>query len=96
MALAAGPANRRANLYLAGLPGALAGIDALHYRLCRLFLRLPESGLEIDIPLTGTFPVTPQPDAGVEPDVAITQTASDIASGRDRVLDTALRFARDA
>lgn len=47
------------------------------------FLRLPASGLEIDLPLIAGFPATPQPDAGIEPDIAVPLTAADIAEGRD-------------
>ena len=47
------------------------------------FLRLPGSGLEVDLPLIGRFPTTPQPDAGVEPDIAVRPTAAAIAEGRD-------------
>lgn len=56
------------------------------------FVRLPDSGLEFDLPLIGTFPTEPQPDAGVVPDVAVTPTAADIASGRDPVLGAALSW----
>ncbi|MEQ1493040.1 MAG: S41 family peptidase, partial [Terricaulis sp.] len=38
------------------------------------FLRLPASGLEADVPLIGRFPLTPKPDAGIVPDVAIALT----------------------
>ncbi len=54
------------------------------------FLRLPHSGIELDIPLIGTFPPQPLPDAGVTPDVPVRLTAADIASGRDTVLAAAL------
>ncbi|MBX9797771.1 S41 family peptidase [Sphingomonas sp.] len=54
------------------------------------FVRLPESGLEFDLPLVGYFATTPQPDAGVAPDVPVALTAADIAAGRDPVLDAAL------
>ena len=47
------------------------------------FLRLPNSGLELDLPLIGTFPATPQPDAGLLPDVAVVPSVDDIAAGRD-------------
>ena len=47
------------------------------------FLQLPNSGLEVDVPLIGYYPTTPQPDAGVAPDLAITVTAGDVALGRD-------------
>ncbi|MFM9862486.1 MAG: S41 family peptidase [Micropepsaceae bacterium] len=56
------------------------------------FLRLPNSGLEADLPLIGTFPATPQPDAGLVPDVAVTETPADIAAGRDAVLERALKI----
>lgn len=55
------------------------------------FLRLPASGLEVDVPLIGYFPQTPRPDAGVMPDIAIMPTAQDIAKGRDPVLERALQ-----
>lgn len=58
------------------------------------FLRLPVSGLEVDLPLIGSFPATPQPDAGIVPDVVVTDTQADIAAGRDAVLNRALEIAR--
>ena len=56
------------------------------------FLRLPASGLEVDLPLIAGFPDTPQPDAGIEPDVAVPTTAGDIASGRDPQMAAATRL----
>jgi hypothetical protein len=56
------------------------------------FLRLPGSGLELDLPLIGTFPTTPQPDAGVAPDVAVSATVEDIAAGRDPAREAAVRL----
>jgi hypothetical protein len=56
------------------------------------FLRLPGSGLEIDLPLIAEFPVTPQPDAGVEPDIPVLTTAADIAAGHDPQRAAALRL----
>jgi hypothetical protein len=50
------------------------------------FLNLPHSGIEVDLPLIGYFPATPQPDAGVVPDLSIPLSAEDIAQGRDPVL----------
>ena len=58
-----------------------------------LFLRLPTSGIEIDIPLIGYFPAGPQPDAGIDPDVLAGSNASDIAAGLDRAMHTAVRMA---
>jgi hypothetical protein len=54
------------------------------------FLGLPASGLEVDLPLIGRFPVTPQPDAGIEPDLPVSTTAADIAAGHDPVLERVL------
>ena len=53
------------------------------------FLRMPNSRIEADLPLIGYFPETPQPDAGLRPDVAVPLTAADIAAGRDRDLERA-------
>ena len=47
------------------------------------FLRLSESGLEADLPVIGTFPATPQPDAGLLPDISAPLAAEAIA-GHDR------------
>ena len=53
------------------------------------FARLPESGLEFDVPLVGYFPDKPQPDAGLTPDLAVANTAADIAGGYDREMAAA-------
>ncbi len=58
------------------------------------FLRLPASGLEADLPLIARFPETPQPDAGIEPDLRVQLTRADIAAGRDAVLEAALTLPR--
>ena len=54
------------------------------------FVRLPHSGLEVDLPLIGTFPAQPRPDAGLMPDRVVETTARDIASGTDPQLRAAL------
>ena len=59
------------------------------------FLRLPQCGFEVDLPLVATFPQTPQPDAGVVPDVVVPTTALDLAAGRDPQRATALRIAAE-
>lgn len=56
---------------------------------CFFFVRLPASGIEFDLPLVGYFPTTPQPDAGLDPDVRTASTAADIARGFDRPLASA-------
>jgi hypothetical protein len=47
------------------------------------FLRLPKSQIEMDLPLIGSFPVAPQPDAGLTPDVLVTPTLQDIIGRKD-------------
>lgn len=55
------------------------------------FARLPESGLEFDVPLVGYFPDGPTPpDAGIAPDLKVSTTAADIANGHDRTLERAV------
>jgi hypothetical protein len=53
------------------------------------FLRLPESGLEADLPLIGYFPDGPRPDLGILPDIPVVASAKDIGLGRDPVLSAA-------
>jgi C-terminal processing protease CtpA/Prc len=57
------------------------------------FLRLPKTGIEVDVPLIGQFPVSdrPLPDAGLEPDVYVQPRVEDIAAGRDAELEELLR-----
>jgi len=57
---------------------------------CFYFLRLPATGLEADLPLIAQLPTAPQPDRGIEPDIRIPVTRSDIAAGFDRPLLRAL------
>ncbi|MEO0881837.1 MAG: S41 family peptidase [Pseudomonadota bacterium] len=54
------------------------------------FTTLPVSGIEFDLPMVGQFPATPQPDAGIVPDILVSETAADIAAGRDATLAMAL------
>jgi hypothetical protein len=56
------------------------------------FLNLPGSGLVVDLPLIANFPRTPQPDAPIEPDLAVPTTAADIASGRDPQMVAAIAW----
>ncbi len=65
--------------------GNLRGINGNGY----FFVRLPGSGLEFDLPIVGNFAITPQPDRGVLPDVAVRPSVADIAAGRDPCLTTA-------
>lgn len=54
---------------------------------CFFFLRLPRTGIELDLPLIGQFPLTDEPDQGVIPDEEVFLRPSDIAAGRDPVLN---------
>ena len=47
------------------------------------FLSLPNSRIELDVPLIGTFPSGEPADAGIVPDVQVDITAEAIAAGRD-------------
>lgn len=76
---------RAAKLIGSTTGGNMRGINGGAY----FFVRLPQSGLEFDLPIKGYYPERPQPDAGVTPDIAVRNSAADIAAGYDRVLDTA-------
>lgn len=47
------------------------------------FVRLPHSQLEVDLPLVGNFPSSPQPNEGVLPDVYVKPTPQSIAANDD-------------
>jgi C-terminal processing protease CtpA/Prc len=66
---------------LVGQPtgGNLRGINGGAF----FFLRLPKSHIEMDIPLIARFPSSPQPDAGITPDIPVAKTIEDIISGAD-------------
>ena len=54
------------------------------------FARLPESGIEFDVPLIGFFPHGKKPDAGLSPDISAAITAQAIADGADPQLQAAV------
>lgn len=56
------------------------------------FLWLPNSKIEIDIPLIGYYPLTEQPDKGITPDVEIKPSISDMLSNKDIVLEKTLEL----
>jgi C-terminal processing protease CtpA/Prc len=55
------------------------------------FLRLPGTGIEVDIPLVGGFPQASRPDGGIEPDIRVPLLPEDLLGGRDRDLEAALQ-----
>lgn len=78
--------NRLATLVGGPTGGNRRGINGGAF----FFVRLPDSGLEFDLPLIGYFPDRAQPDAGILPDVAVPLTVRAIATGRDEALEKAL------
>lgn len=56
------------------------------------FLNLPNSKIEIDIPLIGNYPLIPQPDEGIKPDVLVEQTKQDFINDYDAVLNKTLEL----
>lgn len=57
-----------------------------------LFLRLPNSKIEIDFPVMGAFALGDQPNSGVIPDVVVRTTYEDIIQNRDPQLAAVLRM----
>jgi hypothetical protein len=58
------------------------------------FLWLPNSKIEIDIPLIGYYPLTDQPDKGISPDISIPLNIQDILSNKDKVLEKTIELIR--
>ncbi len=50
------------------------------------FVGLPESGVEVDLPLIAYWPGTQQPDAGIMPDITVSARTADIQAERDIAL----------
>lgn len=73
---------------LVGRPtgGNLRGINGGAF----FFLELPNSKIEVDVPLIAQFYPTVRPDQGVEPDIFVEPTAQDIARGRDAEMQAIL------
>ena len=56
------------------------------------FLRLPRSRIEVDVPLKAGFPLDPQPDRGLTPDVVVPVSVEDVARGVDAELEAVRRL----
>lgn len=54
------------------------------------FLRLPNSKIEIDIPLIAYFPKSEQPNRGLIPDIVVVPSIDDILNNKDKELEKAL------
>jgi hypothetical protein len=50
------------------------------------FLRLPNSTIEIDIPIIGSFSAE-KPQGGIQPDIIVAQTVQDLIKGEDKVIE---------
>lgn len=102
--LLVGPSNSSATFYMAmiwkenglatliGQPtgGSRQGLNGGQIA----FLRLPNSGIELDIPLIGTFPEKPQPAGGIEPDINAPPSVEDFLKGIDSELEAAKALIR--
>ena len=56
-----------------------------------IFLKLPNSEIELDFPVMGDFTIATKPNNGVLPDEVVEQTIEDIAEGKDTVLEWAIK-----
>lgn len=100
------PYNSSATYYLAGTAkrqqlatlvgqetgGNLKGINGGQI----YFLKLPNSKIELDVPIGGVFPLTEQPDRGYIPDVLVKPTPQDVANGIDSELSATLALIKEA
>lgn len=57
-----------------------------------LFVKLPYSGIEFDLPLKGYVARTPQPDRGIDPDVRMTFDPAWIGAAEDPVIEAAAEW----
>ena len=58
------------------------------------FLRLPNSHIEVDLPLIGFFPPVPRPNGGITPDVVIREQWTDVGNHIDRAMSSAAALSR--
>ena len=58
------------------------------------FLNLPNSGIEVDIPVIGYYPTVNRPNEGVKPDVEVKPSVDDLVKGIDTEMEKALELAR--
>lgn len=79
-------------LKLATLVGQPTGGNKRGINGGAFFLRLPHSGIEVDLPLIATVPAQSEPDEGVKPDLPIEPTVEDIRARRDPAMDLIRRI----
>ena len=58
-------------------------------------MQLPNSGIELDLPLIARYAGDSVPDAGIEPDVPVDTTIDDIRFGRDVEMAAVLALLRE-
>ena len=56
------------------------------------FMTLPNSHIEVDLPLCAQFAASLLPNAGLTPDIAVETTAEDISAGRNPAIERAINF----
>lgn len=82
--------NRLATVVGQTTGGNRQGINGGNY----FFLSLPQSRIEIDIPVYFQAPLTPAPDQSVVPDIKTTPTIDDIGNKFDRETEEIMRLIR--
>lgn len=82
--------NKLATLIGQESGGNLQGITAGQI----FFLKLPNSKVEVDIPLIGYYPTESKPNKGVLPDVYVQPNVKDLVDGVDTEMEAALELIR--
>lgn len=70
--------------------GNLRGINGSAF----YFLRLPNSKVELDLPLVAQSPGVPQPDAGLQPDILAMPTVQSVREGSDVAMTAVVKDLR--
>lgn len=78
--------NELATLVGSTTGGNLRGLNGDKF----FFFTLPNTKIEIDIPIVANYPDANSPDSGLTPDIAVSPTIEDVRSDRDVVLDKAV------
>jgi len=82
--------NQYATLVGTETGGTKKGITAWQM----FFLKLPNSQVEVDIPLIGSYLQEDVKDEGIMPDIFVEETLEDILSGKDKYIETVLEIMR--
>lgn len=60
------------------------------------FLTLPNSNIEVDIPLIGRYPMSVVNDEGIQPDLNVQRTVTGYANGRDEQLEAVMKLIKES